>query len=55
MLGNAGGRGFQLTGDARAAEVVIINTCGFIEEAKQESINSIIEHGRLRSPAPAGS
>ena len=48
MLGTLVARGFQLTGDARAAEVVIINTCGFIEEAKQESINSIIEHGRLK-------
>ena len=48
MLGTFVAGGFQLTGDARAAEVVIINTCGFIEEAKQESINSIIEHGRLK-------
>ncbi len=48
MLGTLVAEGFQLTGDARAAEVVIINTCGFIEEAKQESINSIIEHGRLK-------
>jgi ribosomal protein S12 methylthiotransferase len=48
MLGTLVAGGFQLTGDARVAEVVIINTCGFIEEAKQESINSIIEHGRLK-------
>ena len=48
MLGTLVAGGFQLTGDARAAEVVIINTCGFIEEAKQESINSIIEHGLLK-------
>ncbi|HRC42455.1 MAG TPA: 30S ribosomal protein S12 methylthiotransferase RimO [Nitrospira sp.] len=48
MLGTLAAGGFQLTGDARAAEIVIINTCGFIEEAKQESINSIIEHGRLK-------
>ena len=27
--------------------MVIINTCGFIEEAKQESIDTIIEHGTL--------
>src|SRR5574340_1175812 len=48
MLGTLVAGGFQLTGDARAAEVVIINTCGYIEEAKQESIKSIIEHGRLK-------
>jgi ribosomal protein S12 methylthiotransferase len=48
MLGVLTAAGFELTGESRDAEVVIINTCGFIEEAKQESINSIIEHGRLK-------
>jgi ribosomal protein S12 methylthiotransferase len=48
MLGTLVSGGFQLTGDPQDAQVVIINTCGFIEEAKQESINSIIEHGRLK-------
>jgi ribosomal protein S12 methylthiotransferase len=48
MLGVLAAAGFELTGQSKDAEVVIINTCGFIEEAKQESINSIIEHGRLK-------
>lgn len=48
MLGTLVQDGFELTGDPKKAEVVIINTCGFIEEAKQESINSIIEHGKLK-------
>ena len=48
MLGVLTAAGFELTGTSTDAEVVIINTCGFIEEAKQESINSIIEHGRLK-------
>jgi ribosomal protein S12 methylthiotransferase len=48
MLGVLAAAGFELTGESKEAEVVIINTCGFIEEAKQESINSIIEHGRLK-------
>lgn len=48
MLGTLVQDGFQLTGDPKKAEVVIINTCGFIEEAKQESINSILEHGKLK-------
>jgi ribosomal protein S12 methylthiotransferase len=48
MLGVLTAAGFELTGQSKDAEVVIINTCGFIEEAKQESINSIIEHGRLK-------
>ncbi len=48
MLGTLVHDGFQLTGDPKKAEVVIINTCGFIEEAKQESINTILEHGNLK-------
>ena len=48
MLGTLVKEGFQLTGDPQKAEVVIINTCGFIEEAKQESINTILEHGKLK-------
>jgi len=48
MLGTLVQDGFELTGDPKKAEVVIINTCGFIEEAKQESINTIIEHGNLK-------
>lgn len=48
MLGSLLTNGFELTADAEKAEVVIINTCGFIEEAKQESINAIIEHGELK-------
>jgi ribosomal protein S12 methylthiotransferase len=48
MLGTLAQEGFRLTGDPKEAEVVIINTCGFIEEAKEESINAIIEHGLLK-------
>ncbi len=48
MLGALVTEGFQLTSDPQKAEVVIVNTCGFIEEAKQESINTILEHGHLK-------
>lgn len=48
MLGTLVSDGFELTADPRQAEVVIINTCGFIEEAKQESINTILEHSKLK-------
>lgn len=34
---------YEVTNDARFAEVIIINTCGFIESAKQESIDTILE------------
>jgi ribosomal protein S12 methylthiotransferase len=48
MLGTLAANGFELSAEPERAEVVIINTCGFIEEAKQESINAIIEHGGLK-------
>jgi ribosomal protein S12 methylthiotransferase len=48
MLGTLAADGFELTGNPDKAEVVIINTCGFIEEAKQESINTILEHAKLK-------
>ncbi|MEO5956077.1 MAG: 30S ribosomal protein S12 methylthiotransferase RimO [Nitrospiraceae bacterium] len=48
MLGTLVADGFALTADPKKAEVVIINTCGFIEEAKQESIDTIIAHGKLK-------
>ncbi|ASW42905.1 30S ribosomal protein S12 methylthiotransferase RimO [Clostridium isatidis] len=34
---------YEITNDPREADIIIINTCGFIESAKQESINTIIE------------
>ncbi len=48
MLGSLVANGFELTGRAEEAQVVIVNTCGFIEEAKQESINTILEHAQLK-------
>ena len=41
-------RGFTLVNDPADADAVIVNTCGFIESAKQESIDEIIELGKLK-------
>lgn len=41
-------KGFELVNDPADADAVIVNTCGFIESAKQESINEIIELGKLK-------
>ena len=41
--------GYQLTPDEGEAEVIVVNTCGFIESAKQESIDNIIDLARLKS------
>ncbi len=39
---------FTLTKDATEAEIVVVNTCGFIESAKEESIDTIIEIGEYK-------
>ena len=41
-------KGFELVDDPAKADAVIVNTCGFIESAKQESIDEIIELGKLK-------
>ena len=43
MLGLAQEQGHQLTRDAGDADVLIVNTCAFIDKAKQESIDTILE------------
>ena len=43
MLGIARDAGHQITPDADAAEVLVVNTCAFIDKAKQESIDAILE------------
>ena len=41
-------RGFAIVNDPAMADAVIVNTCGFIDSAKQESIDEIIELGNLK-------
>ena len=43
MLGELGQKGFRIVPDVEEAETVIVNTCGFIDEAKAESIEAILE------------
>lgn len=43
MLALVKGANFEITNDYSQAKVIIINTCGFIESAKEESINTILE------------
>jgi len=47
MLGGAARDNFDLTRDPDEADVLVINTCGFIDQAKEESIDTILEmHAR---------
>jgi ribosomal protein S12 methylthiotransferase len=43
MLGAAAQAGYSLVGEAADANVIVVNTCGFIESAKRESIDAIFE------------
>ena len=40
--------GFLLVDDPGAAETVVVNTCGFVEQAKQDSINTLLEAAELK-------
>ena len=48
MLGMLVQRGFSITDDEAEAEAVVVNTCCFINDAKQESINALLEMAELR-------
>jgi ribosomal protein S12 methylthiotransferase len=43
MLGYLDREGYEVTTDEREAEIIIVNTCSFIKEAKQESIDAILD------------
>jgi len=49
MLGLAQQGGHELTQDAASADVLIVNTCAFIDSAKQESIDTILEMARHKT------
>jgi ribosomal protein S12 methylthiotransferase len=48
LLGGLTAQGFRLVDDPAQAEVVIVNTCGFIREAVEESIEEILEAARFK-------
>jgi ribosomal protein S12 methylthiotransferase len=51
MLGLAEAAGHEITADAEGADVVVVNTCAFIDRAKQESIDTILEMAELKKQA----
>ena len=48
MLGQLSQEGFTFTDDEYEAEVIVVNTCCFINDAKEESINTILEMAELK-------
>ncbi|MFN3241671.1 MAG: 30S ribosomal protein S12 methylthiotransferase RimO [Planctomycetota bacterium] len=51
LLGHVVEEGLQVVSDAEDADVVVVNTCGFIETAKQESIDTILSVAALKEEA----
>ncbi len=49
MLGMLADKGFEFTDDESEAEVAVVNTCTFIHDAKEESINTLIEMGQYKT------
>ena len=52
MLGILGGRGYTFTDDETEADVIVVNTCCFINDAKEESINTILQMAEYRKTGP---
>lgn len=48
MLGALQDNGYEITEELEKADIIIINTCTFIEKAKEESINTILEAGQYK-------
>jgi len=48
MLGALRSEGYAITADPAKADVLIVNTCGFIDAAKEESIDAVLEAHRMR-------
>jgi ribosomal protein S12 methylthiotransferase len=53
MMGQLKQKGFQITANAEDADTVVVNTCGFIDAAKKESIEAILEAARLKTDGKA--
>ena len=48
MMGIIAENGFEITPDPQKADVIVVNTCGFIESAQQESIDTILEMAQYK-------
>src|SRR5882757_3065044 len=54
MLGSLMKGGVEITNDAAQADVMIVNTCSFIDAAQEESVDAILQSGELREAQNRG-
>src|SRR5579859_2278506 len=53
MMGQLAARGHELTTQASDADVIVVNTCSFIDPAKQESVDTILEMAEFKKSGRA--
>ena len=53
MLGMLASRGYEMTNDEQEADIIVINTCCFIHDAKEESIQNILEMAEYKKSGSA--
>ena len=53
MMGQLAAAGYEITSDAADADTLVVNTCGFIESAKAESVEAILDAARLKHEGKA--
>ena len=49
MIGLFKNNNFKIVNNPKEAEIIVINTCGFIEPAKEEAINTILEMSEYKN------
>ena len=52
MMGMLSTNGAEITAHAEDADIIVVNTCSFIDTAKQESVDTILEMVRAQDPRP---
>jgi ribosomal protein S12 methylthiotransferase len=52
MLGTLLGEGWSISDEAEGSDAIIVNTCGFIQSAKEESIDKILEAAEFKKKKP---
>jgi ribosomal protein S12 methylthiotransferase len=53
MMGQLAAAGYEITTDEGEADTLVVNTCGFIDSAKRESIDAILEAARMKTAGKA--
>ncbi|MFT4082319.1 MAG: radical SAM protein [Nocardioides sp.] len=54
LAGRLSAGGFRLVADPAEADTVVVNTCGFVEQAKKDSVDTLLEAAELKASAGGG-